>query len=109
MMTPADYSRRVFDTTIACGRLEGRQLLAANITGISDDTGLSSSDAITTDQTILIHGTATPNSTVQVAQGPFIIGSATANGVGAWTFNNTGTHASRGHVHLLSIRWHPIA
>ena len=69
--------------------LEDRRLLVADIVSMSDDTGLSPTDAITTDQNIILQGTADPSSTVQVAQGGFVQGSTTADGDGNWTFDHT--------------------
>ncbi len=52
------------------------------ITGISDDTGVSDSDGITTDQNILIYGTAEPNATIEVSTqfGPLRNTTTDANG-----------------------------
>ena len=61
------------------------------ITGISDDTGASGSDGETSDNTLSITGTAEANSTVEVFKGVDSIGTTTANGLGDWSFNYTGT------------------
>ncbi|MCE7996920.1 MAG: T9SS type A sorting domain-containing protein, partial [Roseivirga sp.] len=59
------------------------------ITGISDDTGRSSSDGITSDRTLLIHGTAEPNVTVEVFSSAGKIGEVTADANGDWTLDIT--------------------
>ncbi|AVM75442.1 Ig-like domain-containing protein [Magnetospirillum gryphiswaldense] len=61
------------------------------VTAISTDTGTSGSDAITTDQTLVISGTATANITVEVFKDGASIGTTTADGTGAWSFDHTGT------------------
>src|SRR5439155_21491984 len=68
------------------------------ITGISTDSGSSSSDGITSDQTLILSGTAEANSTVTVTRvGTGIIGTATANGSGAWSFDDTATTLAAGN------------
>src|SRR5205085_1078395 len=65
---------------------------APAITGIVNDTGSSSTDAITSDPTLLILGTAEANSIVTVTRaGTGVIGTANANGSGNWNFDYTGT------------------
>jgi RHS repeat-associated protein len=62
-------------------------------TGISSDTGSSSSDQITTDTTLTLSGTAAKSATVTVSRaGVGVLGSVTANATtGAWTYDYTGT------------------
>src|SRR5439155_1877694 len=68
-----------------------------SFTGITTDTGSSSSDRITSDTTLVLNGTAEANSTVTVTRvGPGVIGSATANGSGIWTFDYTATSLAEG-------------
>ncbi|MFL6332458.1 MAG: HYR domain-containing protein [Pyrinomonadaceae bacterium] len=71
----------------------------ATVTGVTDDTGASSNDKITSDSTIVISGTAGANNTVTLAlEGTGEIGTATADANGNWTFDYTnftladGTH-----------------
>jgi large repetitive protein len=67
------------------------------ITSISNDTG-TSNDRITSDPTLLISGTADANSIVSVSRtGVGVLGSATANGTGNWTFDYTGTTLGSGN------------
>ena len=43
-------------------------------------------DGITNDNTLTLTGTAEANSTVKVYDGATLLGSATANGTGAWSY-----------------------
>ncbi|MGB0429523.1 MAG: Ig-like domain-containing protein, partial [Bacteroidia bacterium] len=63
---------------------------------ISDDTGISSTDEITNDQTLIISGTAEANSTVEIYVGSTSIGTATADGSGDWSYDYTATSLSAG-------------
>ena len=56
------------------------------VTGINNDTGSSSSDGITNDQTLTISGTAENNASVEVFIDAASIGTASASGTGAWSF-----------------------
>ncbi|HEU0172733.1 MAG TPA: Ig-like domain-containing protein [Blastocatellia bacterium] len=59
-----------------------------SITGVTDDTGLSASDAITSDDTLTLNGVARPGANVAVTQvGIGVIGSATADSNGRWSFD----------------------
>jgi len=61
-------------------------------TGITPDTGISNADQLTMAQQLIFNGTATPNSTVTLSRSDLgVIGTATANGAGAWTFSYTST------------------
>jgi len=64
---------------------------APSITGISTDTGSSSSDGYTSDTTLVISGTAEANATVTVFKDSAQLGTATANGSGAWSYDYTGS------------------
>jgi rhamnogalacturonan endolyase len=62
------------------------------VTGIADDTGASASDGITADTTLVFSGTAGAGDTVTLRQiGGAVLGSTTADGSGAWSFDYTGT------------------
>jgi hypothetical protein len=69
---------------------------APAITGVSSDTGASSSDGMTSDPTLIINGTAQANATVEVFRGGVSIGTTTADGSGNWSFDYTGTTLSSG-------------
>ena len=53
-------------------------------------------DGITNDNTLTLTGTAEASSTVKVYDGATLLGTATANGSGAWSFT-TGTLADGAH------------
>ena len=65
------------------------------IASISDDTG-SADDGITSDTTLTLTGTADAGVTVTVFDGPYVLGTATADGNGDWTFD-TGVLAEGAH------------
>ncbi|MCE7996097.1 MAG: T9SS type A sorting domain-containing protein [Roseivirga sp.] len=60
------------------------------ITGISDDTGSSTIDGITSDRNLLIHGTAETEAMVEVFSPGGLIGSVQADANGDWTLDITG-------------------
>ena len=55
------------------------------IASFSTDSGVAG-DGITNDNTLTLTGTAQANSTVRVYDGATLLGTATANGSGAWSF-----------------------
>ena len=58
---------------------------APAIASFSNDSGIVG-DGITNDNTLTLTGTAEANSTVKVYDGATLLGSATANGSGAWSY-----------------------
>jgi autotransporter-associated beta strand protein len=75
------------DTTVA----------APVITAISDDTGSSPTDGVTSDSTLVLTGTATAGQTVTVKiQGGAALGAATSDGGGQWSLDYTGNILSDG-------------
>jgi Ca2+-binding RTX toxin-like protein len=72
--------------------------LPPSITSISTDTGSSSTDGITRDNTLILTGTAVINSTVEVFRTGIAtaIGSTTASSTGAWSFDYTATALADG-------------
>jgi len=64
--------------------------IAPSITGVNDDvapvTGTVANNGFTNDTTPTLTGTAEANSVVTVKDGATTLGSATANGAGAWSF-----------------------
>ncbi len=73
------------------------------ITAISDDTGSSSTDFITSDTTLVLHGTATPGVTVTITRdGTGPVGTAVADGAGAWSFDYTGTALPEGETRFTT-------
>jgi gliding motility-associated-like protein len=68
------------------------------IVAITTDSGASSSDGITNDQTLTISGTAEANAGITVSlTGTGVIGTTTADGSGNWSFNHTGTTLTTGN------------
>ena len=59
--------------------------VAPSITSFSTDSG-TWAIGITNDNTLTLTGTAEANSTVKVYDGATLLGSATANGSGAWSY-----------------------
>lgn len=68
------------------------------ITGISDDTGASATDGITSDTTLTLQGMADPNATVEVFLGATRVGSATADNFGDWAYIHAATLADGQHA-----------
>lgn len=65
---------------------------AVTITGISNDTGSSATDGVTTDNTLVIHGTTTAGATVTISRvDTGAIGTAVADSSGTWFFDYTST------------------
>ena len=75
---------------------------AAVIKGISTDTGISSTDGRTSDNTLIFRGTAEPSSTVKLysataaAPTPVLLGETTTNALSNWTFDYTATPIADG-------------
>ncbi len=69
--------------------------MAPAITSFSNDSGVAG-DHVTNDNTLSLTGTAEAGATVKVYDGATLLGSATANGSGAWSFT-TGTLADGAH------------
>src|SRR6185503_3280310 len=65
------------------------------ITAFTPDTGVTG-DGVTSANVITISGAAEANSTLKVYDGNTLLGTATANGTGAWSFT-TGQLANGGH------------
>ncbi len=59
--------------------------VAPTIASFSNDSG-TVGDGITNDNTLTLTGTAEANSTVKVYDGATLLGTATANGTGAWSY-----------------------
>jgi RHS repeat-associated protein len=80
-------------------------------TGVSPDTGSSSSDQITTSQNLTLSGTATPSGTVTISRaGVGILGSVTANATsGTWTYDYTGTTLPEGTYAFTATVTAPVA
>ncbi len=70
------------------------------ITGFSEDTG-TVGDGATSDTELVLSGTAEANATVTISANSSVIGTATADGAGNWTFT-TGTLADGGYTFTAS-------
>ena len=68
--------------------------VAPTIASFSTDSGMVG-DGITNDNTLTLTGTAEANSTVKVYDGATLLGSATANGSGAWSLHHGGAAERR--------------
>src|SRR5262245_44125294 len=67
------------------------------ITAITDDTGSSMTDGITSDNTLVIRGTATAGHSITVKTlGGATLGTTTADGAGQWSFDHTATSLADG-------------
>jgi len=88
----ADNEDLVIDTTAPA---------APVVNAISTDTGVAG-DEITTDQTLLFSGTAEANATVSVYLDAALIGTTTADGAGAWSFDYTGTTLAAGSYNVTA-------
>ncbi|MEI7427468.1 MAG: Ig-like domain-containing protein, partial [Betaproteobacteria bacterium] len=86
-----DSANNTSDSSVALAITLDTAVSAPVVVSINGDSGRSGSDNITntTDQTL--SGTAEANSTVTVYQDGVALGTATANGSGAWTYHDTNT------------------
>ena len=86
------------DTTVAIGTVAPPPVIAApSITSFSPDSA-TVGDGITNANMVTLVGTAQANSTIKVYDGATLLGSATANSSGAWSYTTTaaltdGTHS----------------
>ncbi len=69
---------------------------------ITSDSGSSSTDYITNDQTLIFTGTAEANSSVELFIDAVSITTVTANGSGAWTYDYTGTTLAGGATYAIT-------
>ena len=76
---------------------------APSILSIAEDTGISSSDGLTKDQTLDINGTAEAGSTVTIYLDSASLGTTTAAANGIWYFNNKSTALEEG-THALTAK-----
>lgn len=73
------------------------------VTGISQDTGASATDGVTSDRTLLIYGKADANTSIQVFRNGVSIGTTAADSTGTWTFDYTGTSLADG-THVFTAK-----
>ncbi|ADV50090.1 Two component regulator three Y domain-containing protein [Cellulophaga algicola DSM 14237] len=72
------------------------------VTAISDDTGNSTTDGITSDQTLIIRGTSDANTLVDIFLEGTKIGTTTSNSSGIWIFDYTGTSLANGDYSITA-------
>ena len=70
---------------------------------VSDDTGESAVDGITSDGTLLIAGLAEPGSDVAIYINGVVAGTATADGSGSWNFDYSGTELTDGSYDITAL------
>jgi T1SS-143 domain-containing protein len=80
----------------------------AAITGIVNDTGVVG-DHITSDNKLLIQGTAEAGSSVEVYRGSTDLGHVTADSNGNWTFDNTNDQLSNGQTYTYTAKATDVA
>ena len=103
---------RVFSLTLNDGAnnyeavsfsVTGPVVSSPSVTGVSGDSGTSSTDGITLDKTLVIRGTATANASLAVLRDGTQIGTATADAAGNWSLDYTATSLDDGH-YLFTAR-----
>lgn len=70
--------------------------LVPSIQSINPDTGISTTDGITTNPNLILNGTAEPNAVVRVRLGGVLVGSTTAAVDGSWNFNYGAVNLAEG-------------
>ena len=80
---------REFFTDADAPPLYGSGWAVPVVVSVTDDTGPSNTDGITSDKTLVIKGTAEANSSVEVFLDGSSIGATTANSSGDWSFDYT--------------------
>jgi|GEM_PF-3538948 len=76
---------------------------AVKIVKVTDTSGLDITDGGTTqDTTVNLLGTADTNAQLQISDGPTVVGTVTANSMGAWTYQATGLSVS---THIFTARY----
>jgi len=81
---------------------DGNPPAAPMITEVTDDTG-TAGDGITSDNTLILSGTAEGNSTVTVYRDGSSIGATTADDSGSWIFDYTGTSLADGRYSFTAV------
>jgi gliding motility-associated-like protein len=95
-VTLTDGSSNTSSAQTANSQLDATAPAAPVVTSIGDDTGNSSTDELTNDQTLSFNGTAEANATVEIFIGASSIGTVAANGSGDWTLDHTSTTLAEG-------------
>ncbi len=75
----------------------------ARIEGITTDSGTSSADGVTSDNTIVLRGTSAPNRTIIIARvDTGVLGTVVADASGNWTYDYTGTALDDRHYAFIA-------
>ena len=72
------------------------------VTSIVNDTGHSSSDGITSDQTLIFNGTSEANALVEIFVDGTSVSTVLANGIGEWTYDHSTISLSEGSHTILA-------
>jgi hypothetical protein len=90
-------SAQVSNTLFAAFNADTRNPVAPAVTGIATDAGSSNADAVTNDSTLILSGTAEPQSSVRLHRDGSPMGApVAAKGTGNWTFDYQGTSLADG-------------
>jgi hypothetical protein len=73
------------------------------ITRITTDTGISATDGVTSDNTLVLNGTADADSLITILQGGINVGTAVANGLGGWSLDCSGTPLPEGTYQFTAL------
>ena len=96
-LSNAAHSFTATATDVAGNTGAASAALAITVDTVAPNAPVIATDAIVNTNEILLTGTAEANSTVKVYDGATLLGSATANGSGAWSYTTSplsnGTHA----------------
>ncbi|WP_141655380.1 Ig-like domain-containing protein, partial [Roseivirga seohaensis] len=91
-VTLTDGSSNTSTAQTATSQLDKTAPAAPVVTGVSADSGSSSSDGITSDTTPDVKGTAEANASIEVFVGGNSVGTTTADGSGDWTLAYSGVN-----------------
>ncbi len=94
-VTSTDAAGNVSTSNTLAVRIDTTAPVAPSIVSFGPDSGIVG-DGITNHSTLTLTGSAEANSTVKVYDGTTLLGTATANGTGAWSLT-TGTLANGAH------------
>jgi large repetitive protein len=105
--TATDVAGNVSPATPAFNVTIDRSLPATpTVTGISTDSGTANgtaNDGITNDNTLLISGTASASSLIEVRQNGVVIGTTTTDASGTWLFDYTATTLPDGAYAITAV------
>jgi len=91
---------QVPNTLVDAFNVDTRNPSAPLITWVADDNGSSDADGITNDNRLILSGTAESQSSIRLYRDGSSIGTTSASGVGAWTFDYQATALADGTYHF---------